>query len=75
MPLPNGLVAVNDDYHHRVVLIDPRTDRIVWQYGTGSPGSGPGQLSFPDGMDLMLPGNRLPLHVDFAAPVVQAGRP
>ncbi len=75
MPLPNGLVAVNDDYHHRVVLIDPRTDRIVWQYGTGTAGSGPGQLSFPDGMDLMLPGNRLPLHVDFAAHVVQAGRP
>ena len=75
MPLPNGLVAVNDDYHHRVVLIDPRTDHIVWQYGTGSPGSGPGQLSFPDGMDLMLPGNQLPLHVDFATHVVQAGRP
>ena len=73
MPLPNGLVAVNDDYHHRVVLIDPRTDEIVWQYGTGSPGSGPGQLSFPDGMDLMLPGNRLPLHVDFATHVGARG--
>jgi hypothetical protein len=75
MPLPNGLVAVNDDYRHRVVLIDPKTDRIVWQYGTGTAGGGPGQLSFPDGMDLMLPGNVLPLHVDFASPVVQAGRP
>jgi PQQ-like domain/Kelch motif len=75
MPLPNGLVAVNDDYRHRVVLIDPKTDKIVWQYGTGTSGSGPGQLSFPDGMDLMLPGNVLPLHVDFASPVVKAGRP
>jgi outer membrane protein assembly factor BamB len=75
MPLPNGLVAVNDDYNHRVVLIDPKTKRIVWQYGTGSPGSGPGQLAFPDGMDLMLPGNVLPLHIDFASHVVQAGRP
>lgn len=75
MPLPNGLIAVNDDYHHRVVLIDPKTDRVVWQYGTGSPGSGPGQLSYPDGMDLMLPGNVLPLHVDFPAKVVHAGTP
>jgi PQQ-like domain len=75
MPLPNGLVAVNDDYHHRIVLIDPHTDKIVWRYGTGTPGSGVGQLSFPDGMDLMLPGNRLPLHVDFATHVVRAGRP
>jgi hypothetical protein len=47
----------------------------VWQYGTGTPGSGPGQLAFPDGMDLMLPGNVLPLHVDFASHVVRAGRP
>jgi outer membrane protein assembly factor BamB len=75
VPLPNGLVAVNDDYRHRVVLIDPKTDRIVWQYGTGTAGSGPGQLAFPDGMDLMLPGNVLPLHVDFASKVVSAGRP
>jgi hypothetical protein len=75
MPLPNGLVAVNDDYHHRVILIDPATNKIVWQYGTGTPGSGPGQLSFPDGMDLMLPGHVLPLHVDFASTVVHPGRP
>jgi outer membrane protein assembly factor BamB len=75
IPLPNGLVAVNDDYRHRVVLIDPKTNRIVWQYGTGTAGSGPGQLAFPDGMDLMLPGNVLPLHVDFASKVVKAGRP
>lgn len=38
VPLPNGLVAVNDDYNHRVVIIDPQTNRIVWQYGTGVPG-------------------------------------
>ncbi len=31
--LPNGMIAVNDDYNHRVVIIDPRTKRIVWQYG------------------------------------------
>jgi outer membrane protein assembly factor BamB len=64
-PLPNGLVAVNDDYNHRVILIDPKTNKIVWAYGTGVAGSSPGQLSFPDGIDLMLPGNVIPLHVDF----------
>ena len=31
--LPNGLIAVNDDYRARVVIINPRTRRIVWQYG------------------------------------------
>ena len=75
VPLPNGLVAVNDDYHHRVVFIDPKTKKIVWSYGTGVSGSGPGQLSFPDGIDLMLPGDVLPLHVDFASRRVHKGRP
>ena len=55
-PLPNGLIAINDDYNHRVVLVDPKTDRIVWQYGTGTAGAGVGQLSYPDGLDLLLPG-------------------
>jgi outer membrane protein assembly factor BamB len=75
MPLPNGLVAVNDDDNHRVVLIDPATNTIVWQYGTGTPGTGPGQLAFPDGMDFMLPGNVLPMHVDFSSSTVHPGRP
>jgi hypothetical protein len=75
MPLPNGLVAVNDDYHHRVIIIDPATNKIVWGYGTGVSGSGPGLLSFPDGIDLMLPGNLLPLHVDFSSSEVHKGMP
>jgi hypothetical protein len=51
-----GLIAVNDDYRHRVVLISIRTHRIVWQYGhTDVRGTGRGYLSTPDGMDL-LPG-------------------
>ena len=28
--LPNGTIAVTDDWNHRVVLIDRRTRRIVW---------------------------------------------
>jgi hypothetical protein len=75
-PLPNGLVAVCDDYGHRVVLIDPKTDRIVWQYGQRNrPGRRPGLLSYPDGLDLLLPGGVTPLHVDFANPNPVPGRP
>jgi outer membrane protein assembly factor BamB len=52
--LPNGLIASNDDWNHRVILIDPKTKRIVWQYGhTGVPGSGRGFLNKPDGLDLL----------------------
>jgi N-acetylneuraminic acid mutarotase len=75
-PLPNGLVAVNDDYNHRVVLIDPTTDSIVFQYGhTGVAGTGPGYLNTPDGLDLLLPGGITPLHVDFPSTTVHPGRP
>lgn len=52
--LPNGLIAANDDYNHRVILINPHTGRIVWQYGhTGVPGSSPGYLDKPDGLDFL----------------------
>ena len=52
--LPNGLVAVNDDFRNRVVLIDPKTDAIVWQYGhTDVAGSSAGSLTRPDGMDFL----------------------
>jgi hypothetical protein len=59
MALPNGNIAVNDDYRHRVVVIDPRLDRIVWQYGhTDIPGTSPGYLNIPDGMDFVPYGPR-----------------
>jgi hypothetical protein len=54
---PNGMIAANDDYNHRVIVIEPRTRRIVWQYGrTGVPGTAAGYLDKPDGLDL-LPGS------------------
>jgi hypothetical protein len=60
LPLPNGDVLLNDDFNDRVVVIDPRTNRIVWQYGhTGVPGSAPGFLSRPDGVDLAPPASLL----------------
>jgi DNA-binding beta-propeller fold protein YncE len=56
LPLPNGDVLANDDRNHRVIVIDPGTDRVVWQYGhTGVPGSRDGFLSNPDGVDLAPP--------------------
>jgi hypothetical protein len=56
LPLPNGDILANDDKNDRVIVIDPRKDRIVWQYGhTGVPGSGTGFLSNPDGVDLAPP--------------------
>jgi outer membrane protein assembly factor BamB len=61
--LPTGLIAVNDDYRDRVVLIDPRSKRIVWQYGrTDEPGTGPDQLKIPDGFDLLAPNGTTPTH-------------
>jgi outer membrane protein assembly factor BamB len=52
--LPNGLIAVNDDYRNRVVVIDPKTKKIVWQYGkVDHKGKSPGLLNTPDGMDFL----------------------
>jgi len=54
--LPNGDVLLNDDVNDRVIVVDPRTSRVVWQYGTtGRPGSALGLLSNPDGLDLAPP--------------------
>jgi hypothetical protein len=51
---PNGMIAANDDYNNRVIVIDPKTKRIVWQYGhTGVVSAAPGYLSKPDGIDLL----------------------
>ena len=59
-PLPNGDFLVNDDFNDRVIVIDPRTNRVVWQYGhTGIAGSAPGYLSRPDGVDLVPPASLL----------------
>jgi hypothetical protein len=52
--LPNGDIAVNDDFRDRVVVIDPRKNAIVWQYGKANePGTGNGHLRTPDGMDFV----------------------
>ena len=63
LPLPNGDILVNDDYNNRVIVIDPVTHRIVWQYGhTGVAGNKPGYLHDPDGVDLTPPNSLLITH-------------
>jgi DNA-binding beta-propeller fold protein YncE len=63
LPLPNGNILVNDDYNDRVIVIDPKTNRIVWQYGhRGIPGSAPGFLNNPDGVDMAPPYSLLMTH-------------
>jgi hypothetical protein len=63
-PVPtNGDFLCNDDGNDRVIVVDPRTDRIVWQYGhTGVEGTAPGYLSEPDGVDLAPPYSMLVRH-------------
>jgi DNA-binding beta-propeller fold protein YncE len=63
LALPNGDVLCNDDFNHRVIVVDPRTDSVVWQYGhTGQAGSAPGYLAKPDGVDLAPPFSFLEAH-------------
>ena len=61
--LPNGLIMVNDDYRNRVLVIDPKYNAIVWQYGlTDTAGTSVGMLNIPDGFDLLLPNGTTPTH-------------
>jgi len=62
--LPNRLICVNDDYRNRVVIINPATNQIVWQYGdTDTAGTAPGMLHIPDGFDLLAPDSTTPTHL------------
>jgi DNA-binding beta-propeller fold protein YncE len=63
LPLPNGDILLNDDFNHRVCVVDPVTNRIVWQYGhTRVSGHAPGYLNDPDGVDLVPPDSMLITH-------------
>lgn len=70
LPLPNGDVIANDDYNDRVIVIDPRTNKVVWQYGADHvAGNNPGLLANPDGVDLYPPHSLMMTHA------ITAGRP
>ncbi len=61
--LSNGLIITNDDYNDRIVVIDPSTNEIVWQFGlTGVSGTAPGLLSIPDGFDILNANGTTPTH-------------
>jgi hypothetical protein len=63
LPLPNGDILMTDDWNHRVIVVDPHTNQVVWQYGhTGVPGTAPGYLDKPDGVDLAPPYSLLMTH-------------
>ena len=54
VPWPNGLIAITDDWHHRIVVIDKATKQVVWSYGhLNQPGTARGYLNKPDGLDLL----------------------
>jgi len=59
--LTNGLIALNDDFRNRVIVIDPATNQIVWQYGLNDRrGRTDGLLFIPDGIDSKPPGWGIP---------------
>jgi hypothetical protein len=58
--LPNGDFMVSDKVNNRLIVVDPRTNAVVWQYGhTNVPGSTPGFLNNPNTMDLYPPNSLL----------------
>jgi outer membrane protein assembly factor BamB len=56
-PLSDGTISINDDFRHRLVIVDPATNTIVWQYGTtDQPGRTANHLQVPDGHEPLPPG-------------------
>ncbi len=54
--LPNDKVLICDDWNDRVLVVDPKTNRIVWEYGhKGVAGNEPGYLNIPDEVVLLPP--------------------
>lgn len=63
LALPNGDVIATDDANDRVIVVDPKTESVVWQYGVrGQPGDTPGLLDAVDGLDLVPPHSELGVH-------------
>jgi outer membrane protein assembly factor BamB len=56
-PLTDGTISINDDFRHRLIIVDPATNAIVWQYGTtDQPGRAANHLDVPDGHEPLPPG-------------------
>lgn len=55
--LANGDVLIADSGNDRVIVVDPTTNKIVWQYGhTHTAGTAKGYLHTPDSVDLVPTG-------------------
>ena len=55
-----GLFLIDDKANHRIIVVDPRTNYVVWQYGhTHVAGSYPGYMNNPTGLDLYPPNSLL----------------
>jgi hypothetical protein len=54
--LTNGDVIATDDRNYRVIVVDPKTNKIVWQHGKYRiKGTGAAYLNKPDVLDLLPP--------------------
>jgi outer membrane protein assembly factor BamB len=63
LPLSKGEFMVSDSGNHRVIVLDPVTKAVLWQYGqTQAAGAGPGSLNNPVGLDLYPPNSLLVTH-------------
>ena len=63
LPLTNGDVLATDDANDRIIVVDPKTNTVVWQYGVrGRSGASVGLLNGPDGLDLVPPNSDLVRH-------------
>lgn len=63
LPLASGDIIATDDRNDRIVVVDPKTNTVVWQYGTrGQPGASAGLINEPDGLDLAPPYSDLVVH-------------
>ena len=60
--LPDGNIIATDDANHRIIVINRKTKKIIWQYGhKGKSGTAAGYLNNPDGLDLLPPNSLLML--------------
>ena len=46
IPLASNRVAICDDFHSRIVVVDPATNQVIWTFT----GSGSSRLFSPDGI-------------------------
>lgn len=60
--LPDGNIIATDDANHRIIVVDRKTKKIIWQYGhKGKSGSAAGYLNNPDGLDFLPPNSLMML--------------